>query len=319
MAVIRVQVARVSQIAPNPEGAPTSMSRDFLSQGAANVASGLFRGLPVGGSISTTSLNVVSGARTRWAAIVTGVLVGVLVALFPNVVSYGAMPALGALLVAASASTIQPAEVLSPWNTGWPSRLASLSTFLATLLLPIQVAVGIGVSLSMLIQLAESSADVSVVEVVEQPDGRVKERRRAKRLAARHATVLDIYGHLYFAGARTLQRLPPTRRGTQRPVVILRLRGRAHMGATRIEVPSTYATAVEAAGGRVYLTGVSEAVRDHLVGTKKLRVHGPVRVYQATSTVGQSTRAACAGATAWLVQHDTERAPEDGNPTRHVQ
>ncbi|HEY8552745.1 MAG TPA: cation:proton antiporter, partial [Thermaerobacter sp.] len=53
------------------------------------------------------------GARTRWAAIFTGVLVGVLVALFLNVVSYAAMPALGALLIAASASTIQPAEVLS--------------------------------------------------------------------------------------------------------------------------------------------------------------------------------------------------------------
>ena len=43
-AIILVQGAGVSQSVPNPDGSRRSMSRDFIAQGAANVASGFFRG-----------------------------------------------------------------------------------------------------------------------------------------------------------------------------------------------------------------------------------------------------------------------------------
>jgi hypothetical protein len=47
------------------------------------------------------------------------------------------------------------------------------------------------------------------------------------------ATVLDVYGHLFYAGARTLEKLlPSSAHGAESPVVILRLRGRAILGAT---------------------------------------------------------------------------------------
>jgi SulP family sulfate permease len=60
--IILVQGAGVSQSVPNPDGSRRRPSRDFMAQGVANVASGLFRGLPVGGSLSTTALTVISGA-----------------------------------------------------------------------------------------------------------------------------------------------------------------------------------------------------------------------------------------------------------------
>jgi SulP family sulfate permease len=143
--IILVQGAGVSQSVPNPDGSRRSMSRDFIAQGAANAASGFFRGLPVGGSLSTTALTVISGARSRWAAVFAGFWMALLVVVFPRLVSYVVMPALGMLLILASISTIKPMEALSIWKTGWPSRLASVTTFVSTLLLPIQAAVGFGV------------------------------------------------------------------------------------------------------------------------------------------------------------------------------
>ncbi|HKO60144.1 MAG TPA: SulP family inorganic anion transporter [Pyrinomonadaceae bacterium] len=180
--IILVQGAGVSQSVPNPDGSRRRMSRDFMAQGAANVASGFFRGLPVGGSLSTTALSVISGARTRWAAIFAGLWMALLVIVFPGLVSYVAMPALGLLLILASLSTIKPSEALSIWNTGWPSRLASITTFLSTLLLPIQAAVGIGVVLSALLYVNESSTDISVVELVKRDDGLIEEHKAPKQL-----------------------------------------------------------------------------------------------------------------------------------------
>src|SRR5574338_636048 len=55
-AIILVQGAGVSQSVPNPDGSRGRTSRDFIAQGAANLASGLFHGIPVGGSLGATAL-----------------------------------------------------------------------------------------------------------------------------------------------------------------------------------------------------------------------------------------------------------------------
>ena len=308
--VILVQGAGVSQSVPNPDGSRRSTSRDFVAQGAANVASGFFRGLPVGGSLSTTALTVISGARTRWAAIFAGLWMALLVVVFPGLVSYVAMPALGVLLILASVSTIKPSEALSIWNTGWPSRLAGVTTFFSTLLLPIQAAVGIGVVLSALLYVNESSTDISVVELVKRDDGLIEEHKAPRQLQSNKVTVLDIYGHLFYAGARTLARLLPAPQGAQKPVVILRLRGRNNVGATLVEVLANYADKLQEADGRLYLTGISEGAYEQVVRTGKLRLTGPVRAYEATPVRGQSTQEAVADARTWLVGKNSDSSPD---------
>lgn len=50
----------------------------------------------------------------------------------------------------------------------------------------------------------------------------------------------------------------------ERPVVVLRLRGRAMLGSTAFAVLSDYADRLAAAGGRLYLTGVDPAVLHQL-------------------------------------------------------
>ena len=304
-----VQGAGVSQSVPNPDGSRRSMSRDFIAQGVANAASGFFRGLPVGGSLSTTALTVISGARSRWAAIFAGLWMALLVVVFPRLVSYVVMPALGMLLILASVSTIKPVEALSIWNTGWSSRLAVVTTFFSTLLLPIQVAVGFGVVLSALLYINESSTDISVVELVKRDDGLIEERKPPKHLPSGKVTVLDVYGHLFYAGARTLERLLPKPDGAQNPVVILRLRGRNTVGATLLEVLSNYADKLQKLDGRLYLTGMSERAREQVVRTGKLSLSGPVRAYEATSVIWESTREAATDARTWLVSQSTD---EDG-------
>jgi SulP family sulfate permease len=297
--VVLVQGVGVSQSVPNPDGTRTNVKRDMLAQGAANVASSLFRGLPVGGSLSATALGVIGGAQTRWASVLAGVWMAVLVVGVPGLVSYVAMPALGALLILAGAGSIKPRSLRAVWYTGWPSRLAAVTTFLCTLFLPIQAAVGIGVVLAALLYVNESSVDVSIVEVVERPDGRLEERSPEPRLRGSTVTVLDVYGHLFYAGARTLeQRLP--RPSERNPVVVLRLRGRTNLGATLVDVLANYADELKTAGGRLYLSGIDQRAREQVARTGKLEFSGPVRLYEATPILGASTRAAIADAEGWL-------------------
>ena len=150
-----------------------------------------------------------------------------------------------------------------------------IGTFVATLMLSIPQAVGVGVVISLLLQLNQEALDLRVVELVPQPGGSFEERPAPDRLASHSVTLLDVYGSLFYAGARTLQaRLPEVGAAVQ-PAVVLRLRGRTMLGATAFKVFSDYSQTLRAAHGKLYLSGVDSASSSssHTPGTSK----SPVR------------------------------------------
>ena len=300
--IVLVQGAGVAESAPNPDGTRADTNGDFAAQGFANIASGLFRGLPVGGSVGNTAINLTAGARTRWAAISSGIWMLLVLVLFGGLVGQVALPTLAAVLIFAGVGSLKPAEVKTIMRTSRDSRIALTTTFLATLFLPIEAAVGIGVALSLLLQLRTGATDLRVVELVPQPDGRMLERPPPTVLPSGRVTALDVYGSLLYAGARTLQVRLPDPTGSTSPAVVLRLRGRTSLGATFFVVMADYAHRLEAAGGRLYLSGVDPAMLERMTRSCRFEADGPVEAFQATDVVGESTVNAYHDAEAWLIR-----------------
>jgi SulP family sulfate permease len=302
-AIVLVQGAGVAEAAPNPGDARPNPNQDIIAQGAGNLAAGFFRGIAVGGSVGNTALNVTVGGRTRWAAIWSGVWMLVILAIFSGVVAKIAVPTLGAILIFAAIGSLRPGEVATIMRTGRISQIAVITTFAATLFLPVAAAVGIGVALSLLLQLNQEAMDLAVVELIPRDDGRFEERPPPATLTSRQVTVLDVYGSLMYAGARTLAAHLPDPAGAQSPVVVLRLRRRTSLGATFVKVVADYASRLADADGRLYLTGLEPSLTERLRRTGHLE--GPVRAFEATPVVGESTQAAYLDAEAWLVKkHD---------------
>ena len=305
-----VQGSGVSQNFPNPGGGYADSSRDFNAQGAANIAAGIFQGMPVGGSVGQTALNMSAGAKSRWANIFAGLWIAIIILVFSGVVGYVAMPALAALLILAGYKIIDAPEAWSIGLVGWAPRIVVVLTFVATLALPIQAAVGLGVLASALLYIFASSTDIAIVERVASADGGFEEREPPKTLSSHAVTTLDVYGSLYFAGARTFERLLPSPAGTQDAMVVLRLRGRTKVGATFVDVLTRYAARLSTTGGRLYLSGVSEHVQAQLVRTGKLGPVNAVEIYPATARVGESSLHAQEAAEALLVVHGTAEQVE---------
>ncbi|PKV75919.1 SulP family inorganic anion transporter [Pontibacter ramchanderi] len=305
--VILIQGAGVSQSVPNKDGSPSNTSRDFVAHGAANIASGFFQGLPVGGSLGTTAINVLARAQTRWASIFSSLAMTLIVAVFSGVVAYTAMPSLGAMLILAGIRSIKLSDIVATWNPGWkswPSFLAAGVTFGATLILPIPSAVGIGVLLSAFLFVTQSSTEVTLVELRKRDDGKIEEHRPPKTLKRNKVTVLNVYGNLYYAGARTLEHLLPQPENAQNPVVILRLRGRSSLGATLVSVLANYAAMLKSVNGKLYLTGVSEGVNREVLHSDLLRMNGPVKAFKVEPELGLSTHNAVVDAEAWLLERE---------------
>jgi SulP family sulfate permease len=304
--IVLVQGAGVAEAAPNPDGTPSDANRDIIAQGAANLASGFFRGVLVGGSVGQTALNVRSGARSRWASIWSGLWILLILVAFSGLVAKVALPTLGAILIFAAVGSLRFGEIATILRTGLTSRIAVVTTFAATLFLPVAAAVGIGVALSLLLQLNTEAMDLKVVELLPREDGRFEEHRAPSTLTSDHVTILDVYGSLLYAGTRTLQARLPDPAEAKAPVVILRLRGRTSLGSTFIKLVGDYADRLDDVGGRLYLSGLQPALTERLDRTGT--IEGPVRAFEATPVVGESTQAAYLDAEAWLVRrHDKEK------------
>src|SRR5690606_29660790 len=105
-AIVLVQGAGVSEAARNTDGRADA-DRDFVAQGAGNVAAGILSGMPVGGSVGQTALGMASGGRTRWSVVFAGIWMVVIVAAFSRVVGMVAVPTLGAILVVAAVGSLR--------------------------------------------------------------------------------------------------------------------------------------------------------------------------------------------------------------------
>ena len=165
-----VQGAAISAKFPNPDGRFSNASRDFVGQGAANVIAGVFRGMPVGGFMSATSLNKAAGARTRLALMIASVVMTVVIIAFAGLVGYIAMPALAGLLMLVGFRTIRTADLQSVWKTGATQKAVLSVTFALTIIIPLQYAVLVGVGLSVILHAARQSNQITVKRWLVNPD-----------------------------------------------------------------------------------------------------------------------------------------------------
>ena len=303
-----VQGAGVSQGTPNPDGRYPSVSRDFLSQGAANMATSLVGGIPAGGSVSGTALIMGAGAKSRWGNIFVGLFVALIVLLAGPLVERVPMPALAALLIVAGFQGLRVEQAVMAWKTGRISRAVMLVTFVATLAVPLQFAVLFGMALSIVLQVFRQSNKVIVTQWVLQPEGFPLEQPPPAQLPSHQFTLLHVYGSLFFAAAKSMEELLPKVGNATHAVVAINLRGKSEIGSTFMTVLQRYSEALRKNQSRLMLVGVDPAVVDQLAKTGMLKVIGEENVFVATPQLGAALNQAVAAATGWLDKHAAGRA-----------
>jgi len=309
-----VQGAAISKGYPNPDGRYPKISRDFIAHGAANLAAGLFQGMPIGGGVGNTALNISAGARSRWANVFSGVVVALVVLMFSGLVSMVAMPTMAALLILAGIQSIKTHEIVDVWDVGLIPRTVMLVTFVSTLVLQAQYAVLVGVVFSLLAYFFSSANQVRLVELVPQTVGSYREQPAPAQLPDKAITILQVYGSLFYASIEHLSEKLPSARGARRPVVILRLRQYEQIDSSFVQLLERYQVQLNAAGGKLILAGVNSQVKIQLDNTETTQDFiGKEDIFLATDVVRQSLDNAIAAAQEWLkLQEEANASNENG-------
>ena len=296
-----VQGAGISAIYGTADGQRADVSRDFVGQGAANVACAVTGGMPVGGSASASAINAAAGARTRLAPMIAALVMALVVLLFGSAVGHLAMPALAGLLILVGVRTIKPDDIRSVWKAGLVQRAVLVVTFVLTMLVPLQYAVLVGVGVSVVLHVVQQSNRVVIKQRVTSAAGDVIEVDPAAVVPARDVVVLQPYGSLFFASAPVFEAaLPRVEASSHRSVVIVRLRGHTDLGTTFVDVLARYATQLDEAGSRLVIASVDSRVMRQLHTGGVLDIIGPGSVVIGDERVGAALASAVSDAHAWI-------------------
>lgn len=281
-------------------GTDINPSRQIAGQGIASFIGGFFQCMPSSGSPSRTVINVVNGAKTRGAAIISGIGVLIFLLAFSRLIGYIPMAALAAVVIFSAAGLINIKLIKVTWHSKINSRVVMVITFISTLVLPLEYAIYLGILSTILIFLVESS-HLNLSYIIESDDGQYIElpmdhiQHRKSQIA-----IINIEGDLYFAAAEDLRAKIEEVLSAEIKILILRFRRTHLLASTGVMTLDQIIKSAREKGVEILFCGVQDETYEPLKTAGLTDRIGSSRIFFAKDTLFASMQAALKEAKAIL-------------------
>jgi len=201
----------------------TRPDRELVGQGLANVAAGLFSGMPATGAIARTAVNVRTGARTRLSALVHALVLAAVVYAAAPLVSRIPLSALAGVLIVTACRMVDLRTAAAICRSGRSGALVFVATLVVTVVFDLVMAVEVGVVIAGVLALraVARASGLHREPLPAEDEGMAQDDERA--LLHDHIAVYRIDGALFFADVRRF--LDELALVSDVHVVILRLSG----------------------------------------------------------------------------------------------
>ena len=234
---------------------------ELVAQGAGNIVSVIFGGVPATGAIARTATNIKAGAKTPVSAIIhclflltVLLMIGKLAALIP-------MATLAAVLLVVAYNMSDWREFIHLLRSPRGDVAVLLATFLLTVFVDLTVAIQVGILLAAFVFLQKMSTEtqVSSLTVGLQDDDEAEGRDMSQIAVPDGVEVFEVYGSLFF-GAVAQFRESIRVVGKRPKVLILRMRNVLSIDASGIHILEELAREGRDKGSILIFSAVSRGV-----------------------------------------------------------
>ncbi len=259
-----VEAVSIAREIARQSGERLDVNQELVGQGIANIATGLFSGYACSGSFTRSAVNYQSGARSQLSSVFCGLFVLAGVLAFGPLAAFLPKASLAGLIMLIAYRMIDWGGVRRIARTSRIETGIMVSTFLATLVFPLEFAVLSGIILSLAIYIYQSSMP-SVVPVV--PDATFRHFvEKPDAPACPQLGVINIRGALFFGAASHVEDALLTNYeanpGQNR--LLLRMHGVNQIDLSGIDVLEGVLRLYRDAGGDLYLVQVRHPVREFM-------------------------------------------------------
>ncbi|MGE0772632.1 MAG: SulP family inorganic anion transporter [Cyclobacteriaceae bacterium] len=237
---------------------------ELVAQGAANIASSLFGGIPATGAIARTATNVKNGGRTPIAGITHALVLLLIMLLFAPLAKLIPLACLAGILIVVAYHMSEWRHFLELLNSNRLDVLVLVTTFLLTVIFDLIIAIEVGLVLSSFMIMKRMSDTMTVQSGEKVLNGSDEKLFEEELPAIPPGVVLyEIQGALFFGAAQKFQDLIREIHSKPR-VIILRMRHVPFIDATATKRIKDMIKHFEADKVHVILSGVTPSVRDEL-------------------------------------------------------
>ena len=250
-----------SVVADGMTGTRHRSNMELVAQGAGNVASALFGGIPATGAIARTATNIKSGGKTPVAAIIHAVFLLLVLLFIGKWAAMIPMATLAAVLIVVAYNMSEWREFRHLLKSPRGDVAVLLATFLLTVFIELTVAIQVGILLAAFLFLQKMSKEAKVDVITEnlRDDEEFKSRDMSTVEIPKGVEVFEVYGSLFFGAVSQFKE--SIRVVASRPrVVILRMRQVSHIDASGIHILEELVTESHSSGTAVVFSAVSPAV-----------------------------------------------------------
>lgn len=254
-------------VADGMTGSRHNSNTELIAQGAGNIASALFGGIPATGAIARTAANIKNGGRTPVAGMVHAlVLLLVLVVLMPYA-SLIPMPTIAAILFVVAYNMSEWREFVGIVRKSPKSdTLVLLVTFVLTVVFDLVVAIIVGVILATVMFMKRMS-DVTDAYGWKEIDENSDDASIKLKQVPENTLVFEITGPIFF-GAST--KIADVIRHGKKDILILRMRSVPAIDATGLHSLETIIKTCKKQGKTLILSHVNKQPMHSLEKAKLL-------------------------------------------------
>lgn len=255
-------------------------NQELIGQGLANITAGCFSGYPVSGSFSRSAVNINAGARTGFAAVVTGLVVATTLLWLTPLLYHLPQATLAAVIIMAVINLVRIEPVIHAWRAERADGVVAVVTFVLTLLWAPHLDLGIlaGVALSLVLYLLRTMRPRFAV-LARYPDGTMRDCVVHGLTTSPKISIVRFDGSLYFANAGYLETkiLEVVADNPELEYIILDAEGINQIDATGEEVLHHLSERLRAQGIELLVARMKKQFMDtvrrtgliHIVGEKR--------------------------------------------------
>lgn len=228
---------------------------ELVAQGAGNIASALFGGIPATGAIARTAANIKNGGRTPVAGMVHSItLVIVLVVMMPYA-GMIPMPTIAAILFIVAYNMCQWRTFLQLVKTAPKSDILVLVvTFVLTVVFDLVVAIEIGMILACLLFIKRMSEETKAESWVYTDDDTVAVNENLRMLPAA-IRVYEVSGPLFFGASDAIEHIIVEESAK---CLVLRMRAVPALDSTAMNALTALTKTCESKGVTIVFSHVNE-------------------------------------------------------------
>ena len=269
---------------------------EVVAQGAANIFSPLFGGLPATGVIARTGTNIQAGATSPVSGILHALFVLVFMLFLAPLAGYLAMPCLAAVLISVAWRLLDLGELrYFLLRAPMDDRIVLVATLLLTVLVDLNVAIAVGFGLAALLFI-HRIAEVPGVDRGAGDgilDGRNSGDGKARVIDAddvpEGAQIIQLRGPLFFGAATQVHAVSQSLIDWPR-VLILRMREVPLIDATAVAALEELADMAKKRGCRVIISSLQNQPRIALHRLGFLRTHKVLLAHDTASALDKARR-----------------------------